>query len=554
MSLEINYTDAPEGAQENMTAAGEGNVLSDVSLISVGVQDAPWATLEPGVWRLDGTRKIMPDEPKAGFWSAERSVDDGFFEEPPEITLSFSVPYTATGLTFLFSPSTEQWCSQIHVTWYNGQTLLTEGDFYPDSAEWTLVEPVESFDKIEIKLISTNHPGQFAKIQKISVGQTIIFSADEIESARLSCESDHSLCTIPVDTMRLEIYDRKDRTLLPQENQRIEIIKDGSLKASHYISGSTRMATHKYEISAQSAIGLLNDEFLGGMYTEKPVTELLTEILGEWEYELDSQFSGMTVSGYLPVSTQRNALQQVAFAIGALVTTQGSQVIRLIPIPKNAVTGFGKADIFLGGSVKSAPRIARVEVLAHSYSADETEEVLMREEEVSGEDVLFTFAAPHHSYTITGGTITSSDVNWVKITADGPVTLSGKIYVHNTVSHIKRNPAATAKERGNYVSVTNATLINYNNVQKALERLYTAKQNRQTVSQDAIISIQKAGDIVSSLTPWGTIVCGYISSLDSILTKNGHIAAVYLQGVEVTLESVWPYSGEIYSGGMEVLY
>ena len=42
--------------------------------------------------------------------------------------------------------------------------------------------------------------------------------------------------------------------------------------------------------------------------------------------------------------------------------------------------------------------------------------------------------------------------------------------------------------------------------------------------------------------------------MDSTLTQNGHTASIQIQGIEVTLESVWPYSGEIYSGGMEVLY
>jgi hypothetical protein len=119
---------------------------------------------------------------------------------------------------------------------------------------------------------------------------------------------------------------------------------------------------------------------------------------------------------------------------------------------------------------------------------------------------------------------------------------------------VKRNPEATAKERGNFISVTECTLIHSGNAQEAVERLYSAKRRRQTVSQDVIVTGQKAGQIASTVTPWGTISRGVISSMESTLTQHGHTASIQIQGVEIKLESVWLYSGEIYSGGQEVLY
>ena len=42
--------------------------------------------------------------------------------------------------------------------------------------------------------------------------------------------------------------------------------------------------------------------------------------------------------------------------------------------------------------------------------------------------------------------------------------------------------------------------------------------------------------------------------MDSTITQNDHTAAIQIHGIEVTMESVWYYSGELYSGDMEVLY
>lgn len=555
MSLEINYIDAPEGAQEKMTAVGEnGNALSDASLIATGARDIPYATLEPGVWKLDGTMRLLPDDPDPGWWSLERSGDDGRFSNPPIITISFPVPYGSTGFTFRFSPSTKQWCSEIRATWYNGQTLIIDKTYYPTGANWILEETIESFDKVVFELLATNNPGQFAKIQRIEIGRTVLFGADELISARLVNEVDPSLCELTVDTMSFEMHDPQNRSFLPQENQRVELLQDGKLRASHYITSSTRKAKSNYSISCQSAIGLLNDDFMGGLYTDKPLEELVAEILGEWEFEIDKQFSGKTITGYLPVCSQREALQQISFAVGALISTQDSTKIRLLPIQTTVSAKFRDSDILLGGSVKTAPRYARVSVKSHTYTKTDIVETLMEEEEIETATDTITFTAPHYDYEITNGTILDSGVNWVQISASGPVTLTAKTYLHTTRTHSKVNPEATAKERGNHIYVSECTLINNGNAQDAVDRLYSAKQRRQTVNQDVVVSSQKAGQIASSMTPWGTVTRGFISSMDSTMTQNGHVASIQIQGIEVTLESVWFYSGEIYSGGQEVVY
>lgn len=559
MSLEINYIDAPEGAQEKMEASAiGGNSVADASSIRVGTPDTPWATLEPGSWRLDGSRKIMPDAPKVGWWSSTVSGNEGVFSDPPVITLSFPLPYSAAGITFTFSPSTEQWCSEIRVTWWSGITLIKTGTYYPTSGRFELEETVESFDKIEVELLKTNRPNEFAKVQKIEIGRTILLGAKDIIVTRLTNEVDPSACELSADMMSFEIRDVDGHGFLPQENQRVELYKDGALKAVHYITSSTRKSSSNYLIYAQSAIGLLNNNFLGGIYENKPVKELLTEILGSWEYEIHETLSKEIINGYIPACTQREALQQLAFAIGAIVTTQGSPKIRLIPVPSTVSSKFTADDIMLGASVESVPRIARVEVLAHTYTKSDTVETLMMEETVEIEDgeesALITFASPHYDYQITGGEIAESGVNYVRIKSNGPITLSGKTYLHTTRTFSKRNPAATAKEQGNHERIQLATLVNPGNAPKVVERLYSARLQRQTVKFDAAVNKQTAGEMASAFTPWGTVTRGFIGSMNSTLTQNGFISTIELHGIESASESVWVYSGELHSGDMGVLY
>lgn len=554
MSLYLKYVDTPDGAQEAMTVSGTGGQdFSEIDMVAHGAADVPWATAEPGGWLLDGRYKILPDDPHPGFWSMERTDDNGKFSVPPNITISLPLPYTATGFTFTFSPATEQWCSAIHVAWYNGQTKLAEGDYFPDSAQWVLERAVDAFDRIWIELLATNKPGQFAKIQKIEIGRTIQFGPGELISVHVINEIDPLLCELTADTMTVKTITRGNLLLVPQSNQKMELYRNGMIQAVQYIKSSVRESNDGYSFTCQSVIGLLDETYLGGLFDNYPLASILSDVLGQWRFEMSPALSGAVVSGYLPVCTQREALQQIAFAVGAVITT-GDGIIHLSPVPETVSGSFFPDDIFFGAKVDTEPRIARLELSAHSYSASQERETLLQDETINGTSVLVTFDAPHHDYIITGGEIVDSGANWCRITANGDVTLTACKYIHASVAYVRRDPMATAKEQGNSLAVSDATLIHKGNVKTVLDRLKKTCDLRKTLNAEAVISSQKAGDYAAIASPWGSTINGYISSMDSTYTQGGHTAAISVIGAEVALSGVAYHSGEIYSGDKEVLY
>lgn len=556
MSLEVKYLDTPPGAQRDMEVqVTTVNSMSDVSRIVTGKRDGLWASLEPFGWPLDGSRVILPDSPKIGYWSAEtsenytgvlgsaklgefilgRSNGTAQFADPPVIELTFGEKYTATGMTFTFSPNTGEWCSEMLVQWYNDGVLLKEVTAYPDAPRWTLVQIVESFDKVRITLRQTNKAGHFAKVQMIEIGQTIVFRKDELTSVHLVNEIDPTLSELSVDTMTIEIQDKYDRFLAPQEKQRMELYRitdEGStLIAAHYIAESGRQAKKRYRFSCQSAVGLLEDTFLGGMYAGIDLDIVVADILDGRDYDL-GPFAGTTITGYLPVCTRREALQQVAFAIGAVISTQGTDIIKFVELSVgDPDSRFENGNVFLGGTVDTAPRIYKVEAVAHSYTMSSELETLIDNEDFNGENILVTFSDPHYNYAITGGDLVASGVNYVIITAAGSITLTAKKYIHNTVRRSLVNASATAAERNNVQTIEDATLVHSGNVNVILSRLLIFANMRQTLKQNAVIKGQYAGQKVASVDPWGGLVTGYISSMESDLTQNGHTASVTIVGV-----------------------
>lgn len=534
MSLILRYIDVPEGAQQAAQVSGQyGQSFSKPEGLTSGAADTPWATLEVGGWVLDGTRAVLADAPAdVGWWSESVSDENGIFQQPPQIDITFPQPYTATGLTFTFWPSSGQWCGKMQVCWYNGQTLLAQVQAEPSNAQWTLTRTVESFDRISITLLSTNLPEQFAKLQKIQIGHVIVFGSGELLKATVLKETDPSMCELPVDTMKIQVRDRNHYDLAPQKNQRMELSRDGVLIASQYLTEVSRQSKNLYEFSCQSAVGLLEDRHLGGMYQNYSLEEMLGDILGTFPFSVDAAFAGAKISGYLPISTRRKALQQVAFVIGGMVTSMGDGTLRLAPLGETVTGRFDESEIFPGARISVDSRVAKVEVYAHSYVPSEERQTLLQEEEVQGSGVLFTFQEPHYDYQITGGTIVSSGVNWVVISSQGNVTLTGKTYVHTETVYEKRDPMATAAEMGNVATVREVTLIHTGNAGQVLQRLYEAQQLRNTLTQDVVVLGHMVGQKVSSTNPWGTVTQGYIASMESTLTQSGHTASVTIQGVE----------------------
>lgn len=532
MSLSITYFDIPIGAQETMqvTSTG-GQSYNSGNGLAAGHQDIPYATLE-GNWLLDKSRVLLPDTPEDFWWSAGLSDEAGYFPQPPVLEVTFPALYTATGLTFTFWPSTDQWCSEVKLAWYNGETLLEEMVAYPNAPAWTLNHMVESFDQLRITLIRTNKPRHYAKLSRLQMGRVVQFQQNEISSVNILNEADNTLASLSVDTMTVSIYDRSGRELAPQENQRIELYRDGSLLAAQYIKDCKRSTNQKYEFACQSAIGLLTGTFLGGVYNGIPLPLLLQQILAGRAFSLDPAFQDTTITGYLGVCTQREALQQVAFAIGALVKTQGSDTISLLPLPEIVSSAFTAEQIFSNAEMSTRPRYAKICVVSHTYTPLGEAETLIDGEILSGSDVLVTFTQPHHSYSISGGTITGQGANYVSITADGPVTLTGLPYRHTCITHSKFDRAATGTEASNVLSVEEATLVHSGNVEEVLRRLYAIAQLRQTLTQHVVIDGQQVGDLVVSQNPWDKVTQGYIVSMDSHLSPTGQTARVKINGIE----------------------
>ena len=240
-------------------------------------------------------------------------------------------------------------------------------------------------------------------------------------------------------------------------------------------------------------------------------------------YFLDDAYKETRISGYLPVTSKRSALQQLAFAIGALVDTSYDRQLYVYPEQTEVTAEFTGRDIFLGLTVDHSEMVTGIRLYAHSYIPSQ-ESAELYKGSLTGETKL-EFSEPYHSLSITGGTIGKHGANYAYITSNGgEVVLTGLRYNHNTITLLKENPKITQNK--NIAEVKEATLVTMENAQAVLNRVYDYYSNNESVSFRAVINDQELGNRVRVTTGFKGTMEGMIRKLDMKFSRRKITAEV----------------------------
>lgn len=507
MSVRIVYEDVAAGAEDNaVVATRDAQDFSDPSLLPQEAYDGAIASLEPYSWRLDGSRSILDGQPIA-FWSREMSGAGGRFDHPPEITITFGNRYTSPGLFLVFDTASGDYCTSVTVEWYQGPIQLWKETFLPLGPEAFCGKTVEAYDKLVLRFNATSRPERYAKLTHIVFGVARTFERPELRNVRVTEEVSITSTEVAVNTLDFTLDSKSNVEYMFQLKQPVSAFDGSTLIGVFYINSSKHRASGLYDVACIDAIGVLDESiFPGGMYSGYPARALLEEILdSHFDLELDKPLREAAVTGYLPECSRREALQQVAFALCAMVDTSGSAAIRVYKDKENTPKKLPLERVYTGGTVDTAAVVTAVRVTAHSYSTAG-----------SGNDT---------------------------------VEVDGVTYYHTATVTTIANPNATASDKQNVVDVSNATLVHPGNVSAVVQHLYNYYVMRDTQNVRIVMDVEKPGDRTAAATPWGTLVNGYITSMR--ITLSG-IAAADCEIVGVDVRSVGEaerkVSGEFMSG------
>ena len=378
---------------------------------------------------LDGTAQAFPSVPEQanlGLWSERISNDKGFFvdengeKEPIVLTLTSEGQYSSQGFTFTFDTYNQIYPTHINIKWFRYaegtmEELSPDGgvNFYPDNAFYFCRNFVKNYNKVVITFHSLNMPKNRLKLRVIDYGYGAFFYGDELRGVKLIQEIDPISTQISINTADFTLDSKTDMEYSFQAKQPLSVYFNGELKATTFVKKSTRKAKRLWSVQSEDYIGLMDSiPYYGGIYTEKNAVELLTDIftVAKVTYSIDDVFADAVVTGYIPFTTCREALMQVAFAIQAVVDTSNSDVVKVFALEEDVKQTIPLNRIMQGQNFADEETVTGVEVTVHAYkSITETIDAYDSTESGTGENIFVKFREPLHDLSIMNGSFAVDD-------------------------------------------------------------------------------------------------------------------------------------------------
>lgn len=526
-------------------------------------------TLEEDYFLLDGSFEEFPDIPENydwGFFSKIISDDNGRPSKPVSwsLAIDFSLPHSSSGLTLIFGNDPEDYPGEMSITWADEfDNLLSAKEVFPNSNQYFVKNKVENYKRVVLRFIRTNKPYRFPKLKNIIFGEQKQLTGTDIISAKTLEEINSTSSEIIINTLQCKIYNREAEfsPLNPkgifsvlQERQPlvVEEIVDGNVipMGTYYLDEWNNAEETNVDLTAIDLIGVIDKtNFIGGMFDEMAAGDLVDSIMlsAGVPYVMDESLRDIPVKGHLPICTHREALQQVGFAIGAIINTNRTNKIEIKPLTTKASSNILKSRKFSGGNIRLRGLVTGVDVGAKEYLPEEKSTELFSQTLPAGIHNI-VFDKPMYNVDVDGAYIVDFNANRVIIEAQtgGVINIRGVPYVEVTQTFSARTPNLASNISPNIISTDGATLISSYNASNIASSLYDYYQKRFENEFEMITATERVGQIVMIENLYNETLRGIIESVETNLT-GGFISKIKVVGMRIPISSE-SYTGEIYAG------
>lgn len=258
------------------------------------------------------------------------------------------------------------------------------------------------------------------------------------------------------------------------------------------------------------------------MYQNKNVFELATEILQNIPFEMSQSLQNKTVSGWLPIDSARNSLLNLAFAIGAVVSTARQNKIIIKELDSQAVQTFESTDIFTGDRFEIQDKATEIQLTEHNFAAATEETELFKDE--TGQNLLVQFSEPMHDLSIVNGSIVSSNANYAVINANVDCVLTGQKYLDSQKIISIKNQLITQSDPQKIITFSDCYLINSSNSQTIAQKIFDYYSDMQFGNIKLKAKDSTVGDKIEFPTSFMGDLQGAIEHLSFSLTGNEIVA------------------------------
>lgn len=566
----INVSLVDVTAKQDSTPSITRNAsFADTSLLKNELNNVNnYMTLEWNYSLLNGTMQHFPNNKNdAGYpvFSSDMSDGSGEYDNSYDFVADFTLPHSSAGISFSFQGD---FPAEIDVEWYGQDNqLLAEKSFYPDQKDYFCEYKVENYYKVSASFIGSKTPYRFLKMQNVEYGYELIFTGAELIEAKILEEVDPISSELRINTLDFTVYDedrefnilnQKGKYSLFQSRQEIrarEIVDGETIEmGTFYLESKESRSETEIAFHAIDGVGIIDksDFIKGRIYQNEKVSVIVSEIMESagWEkYEISSELQNLTLSGYIPICSHREALQQVAFAIRAIVDCSRTNLIRIYRQNTSADIKIKDDRLFIDGEkVSDKEYVSKIEITTHQYQ-ETTEQSTIFDGILNAGLNEITFSEPAKDIVSSAGTVVESGVNYaiIRMSETGECTVTGKVYEDLQSTFIRSTEEINSNEVDQIISVSDATLVDKNNSYLLAENLFDYYSLRRILNARYVLGSERTGRWVSVKSYYGMYINGGIESQE-INLAGGFLATATITGYN-TLERDYIYTGtEAYTG------
>lgn len=506
----FRYADIAFGAKEDASyttnkGLQEGSALTQ---LSVGVKPYDFASFEQGEYITSKPKLLYKNQQGLGYVTKQISDANGVFESPITIFGIFDNYYTTTGITI----NSQNIILDLEIIAYRDNEVIARSSFAAEKKEQFYQITIELANKILIIVKKIAEPLHFFKIFNIEYGTVRIFDDKDFQNANIVNSFSVLGDTLEYDTLDLGIVDFEDNNYLFQKKQPVEYIFNDNVKAKFYVNEGEQSGEIITNLNCYDDISNLEDDFLGGIYNDYSAKQLIDDILNgkQINYEIDESINGVLLSGYLPITSRRKALQSVL--LGSNIRCYKSDKLYFKPFNTTLEDIILDETNIIDKPQKTKKQEIRSVILKnHNYSKG-TEVVEAYHWYISTtQNVTITFSQPLHSleaYEVEGAdengndiisTQQSTNVTFIKKeanycivsnTSSNKIVIKGLKYIDSTVNFEKKNPYMAVT--GSYDDV-NVELTISSNPQEVCNLLYDLYSRKNLINFITFESLKIGG-------------------------------------------------------------
>lgn len=217
MFVEVIYSVTEPGLQGDATVSSSSEMdFSDTEGVvdTADKKSETYATLEDGLWGLDGSFSYLDSPTDPGYVSEVLSGADGSFADYPTITIDFSKQHIEVipGATITWSDAYNEWATDFRLTAYSGDSQVAQVTVTGNTSPVSIVNvDISRYNRVTLEIMGWSLPYHRARCSEIFLGVKKIYSKNDLMSFEHSQSADLLSAALPKNTISFSLRNDDSR-------------------------------------------------------------------------------------------------------------------------------------------------------------------------------------------------------------------------------------------------------------------------------------------------------------------------------------------------------